>query len=197
MDKITLESSIKRECEEMIAAIREKEAEELRRLTMQYQAAIDSFQRQTQDETDAQIRQDLAKLDNKAALDRQKLNLLSVENFITRLVDDLMKGIRQHPRYAQFLLDAIGDAVKEISGRSGVGLTTEDLAREQDIRSAVGNDQLAITGDPSIRWGGCLVLDEEGGRIFNSTLERIYFRKLLTIRRKVAKILEEDAGKGR
>ncbi|HOE23808.1 MAG TPA: hypothetical protein PK226_10905, partial [Smithellaceae bacterium] len=51
--------------------------------------------------------------------------------------------------------------------------------------------QIRIEADAGIGWGGCLVVDSARGRIFNRTLERIYFRKALQIRRKVLQVLQD------
>ena len=193
MDKTSLESSIQRECDEAVAAIGESETEEIRRLDVQCHAAVDSFHRQTMDDTDAQIRQEIVRMENKALLERQKTRLRSLEDFINRTVDEVMAGLREHPRYPQFILDTVTNAVKNIPGRADVRLAAGDLALEDDIRLALKTDRLNIKEDPSIRWGGCLILDEEGGRIFNGTLERIYFRRSAAIRRKAARILADTA----
>lgn len=200
MDDTTLESSIEREAEERIAAIRDGEIREMQYLDETNRDGIENFRKQTQAGTDAQIRQELVKLENKTVLERQKLHLLSVENFTRRLLDEVMSGIRHHPRYPQFLLSSVVNAVKDIPGPAEVKLAREDLFREREIQEAVRatgrKDPLIIREDPSIHWGGCLVIDEEGGRIFNQTLERIYFRKSLLIRRSVMKMLaDHEAGK--
>jgi hypothetical protein len=44
--------------------------------------------------------------------------------------------------------------------------------------------------------GGCLIVDGPGGRIFDSTIERICFRKSSTIRREVMRLLVERSGNG-
>lgn len=195
MDNTTLEDSIQEESARVIAAIREKAALEVQRLEDRYAAELESFRKQVVDETEARLKQELFRLENIAMLERKKLRLVSVERFINRMVDDVMKGIRSHSRYRQFLVDAVCSAVAQISGDVKVRLNPEDLAFEPDIAAAIraagSHQRMVIQADAGVQWGGCLVSDEAQGRIFNHTLERIYFRKALFVRRKAMKILTE------
>ncbi len=195
MDNTSLENSIKRASEEMIAEIREKEARELKRLDEDYAAEIERFRKMMEAETQARMDQELSRLENRAVLERKKLKLTTVEQFIHRIVNDVMRGIRSHPRYRQFLMDAAAGAAAEIPGNVEVRLAPDDGVYGNEIDEALratgGDRQIRIKTDAGIGWGGCLVVDSDRGRIFNRTLERIYFRKALQIRRKVLQILQD------
>ncbi|HPC84917.1 MAG TPA: V-type ATP synthase subunit E [Smithellaceae bacterium] len=197
-DNASLENSIRRASEEMIAEIREKEARELRRLEEDYAAEVERFRKKTQDETQARLDQELSRMENRAVLERKKIKLAALERFISRRVEDVMKGIRSHPRYRQFLVDAAAGAAADIPENVEVRIAPDDGVFGNDIdealRSAGGDRRIRIEADASIGWGGCLVVDADGGRIFNCTLERIYFRKALQIRRKVLQMLQDKAG---
>ena len=199
MDKISLESAIRDEAALAILAIAQKEAAEIKRLDDAYAAEIEEFKNRSQAETDAMIGQESSKVKNRADLDLKKHKLKSVEAFINRTVDEAVKVIRDNPHYKRFLMDAICDSVGRIPTGAEVRLKSEDLAFENEIRetlkAAGGNRDIAVMEDKTIKWGGCIIIDVPGGRIFDNTIERIYFRKSPAIRREVMRLLGDPSGK--
>ncbi|HOG83087.1 MAG TPA: hypothetical protein PK651_11955 [Smithellaceae bacterium] len=200
MDNTTLENSIREEASRAIAAIREKEALETRQMDEVFSREMENFRKQVEAETEIHIRQEISKLENKALLERKKIKLQSAERFINRIVDEVMKNIRYDPQYVKFLLKAICDGVKTAAADVDIRLHNEDIALKKDIFAAIaavdGSKNVFVTEDPKVQWGGCLIRDKETGRIFNHTLERIYFRKSLLIRQHVMSLLT-DAESGR
>jgi len=198
MDKISLENAIKGEAEQAIRDIALKEAEEIRKLNDAYAAEIDDFRKGIQTQTDARIKQESSKAENRTRLDIKKLKLRNLESFINRAVEEAMEDIRDNLNYKKFLLTAITDAVSRIDEAAEVRLKREDLVYEKEIKDSLkttgkGMDVI-ITEDTGIRWGGCIVIDRSVGRIFDSTIERIYFRKSPQIHREVMKMLGNYPG---
>lgn len=195
MTESPLENQIKKESAQAIDAVRKKEELEIKKLEEAYSTDINASRKQTEVETDARIKQELSRLSNKAILDLRKFKLQSTENFINSKVNEVAKEIRDNPQYKQFLLEAIRDATGKTSADVEIHIKPEDRIWEKEILAAVEtknkNRNIIIKSDPEIHWGGCLVIDKEGGRIFNHTLERIYFRKSTLIRQKIMKILSE------
>lgn len=195
MDKTPLESSIREESRRMILAIREKETSEIKKLEKDYAAEIEKFKKKNEDEIEAKIAQETDRLENMSIIERKKLKLRVIEDFVDHLVEETAKEMRNDPRYKKFLLHTVCDAASQIQGRVEVSLKKEDRVFEKEIMEAVKADgknrDIAIHEDNTIKWGGCIVQDEPGGRIFNGTIERIYFRKSFMIRQEVIRILKQ------
>jgi hypothetical protein len=197
MDNQSLESAIMNEAEQAIRALALKEAEKIRKLENATASEINDFRNRIRSQTDMKISQESSKAENRAVLDLKKLKLKGVETFISRAIEESVKSIRVNPNYKKFLLDAIVDATGRIPGEIEIRLMKEDLTFEKEIRDTLNaagkNRDITIIEDGEIKWGGCIIIDVPGGRIFDSTIERAYFRKSLVIRREVMKILGDAA----
>jgi len=195
MKQPLLEESIRKESEEAISAVREKEAAEIKDLDEACAAEIEEFKKKTEAETRARIEQEQSRLENKGLLERRKLKLRGLDAFIGRMVEEAVGIIRNDPRYKTFILDRVREAAGETQGNFEVFLNKDDLPLEEKIMAAaekVGrNPDVAVREDPAIRWGGCAIRDASEGRIFNSTIDRIYYRNTAAIRREITKILNE------
>lgn len=195
MKQEPLEASIRKEAEKAIYAIREKEVLETKVLDEVCAGEIKAFKEKTEAGVQAKIGHERSRLENKSLLERRKLKLCGLDGFIDRMVEEAVRIMRADPRYTAFLLDRVRDAAGGIQAGIEVSLQKEDLSLEKEIRKAAGGKRrkadVALREDPAIRWGGCAIRDETEGRIFNNTIERIYYRKAAAIRREVTKILNE------
>lgn len=195
MEKTPLESSIWEESRSAIQAIRDKEAARIQELDAACDAEIAAFKDKNEEQTRSRIQQEVFKLKNRGIVERRKHRLHIVEDFITGIVDEAAKTIRHDARYRNFLVDAIRNALEKIQDSAQVCLKKDDLVFREEIMAVVKDEgngpDVAISNNDTIVWGGCIVHDAAGGRIFNSTIERIYFRKSPAIRREVARILKE------
>jgi len=198
MPKETLENSIRENAAQAITAIQEKESLEIRRLDDAYAAEMDDFRKRIEVETENRLLQEIARLENRAALDRKKMQLQKLEQLINRKVDEVVRRLRDRPEYRPFFLKALKSAAEMISGNVEVRINPEDLPFRQEILSVLETDdsqrRAVVKEDPGVSWGGFLIVDAEGNRMLNNTIERIYFRKSLLIRQTIMKILQEHAG---
>lgn len=154
MDNTTLENSIREEASRAITAIREKEALEMRQMDEVFSMEMEDFRRQAEAETESHIRQEISKLENKALLERKKMKLQNAEQFINRIVDEVMKNIRNDRLYKQFLLEAIRDGVKISGADVDIKLSNEDIFLKKDIVAAIaamdGRKKVSITEDSKV-----------------------------------------------
>lgn len=196
-DESSLESAIISEAANKIRAIAQREAEESKKLRDEYEAEIEGFRNRMETQTSARITQEQSREESRAALDLKKLKLRTAETFISRVVEEAAAGIRGNQGYKSFLLNAVQQAVSLIPTGAEIRLNREDLVFEQEIREAVksaGGTAISIVEDNSIKWGGCIVVDGRGGRIFDGTIERLAFRKSSVIRLEVMRILANPPG---
>jgi flagellar biosynthesis/type III secretory pathway protein FliH len=198
MDKTSLENAIRNEAEQQVLSIARKEAEEIKGLDDAHAAGIDDFRKHIQDQTDERIRLETSRMENRANLDLKKHKIRSIESFISSAVEEAVKTIRDNPLYRRFLLDAIVGALGKIPAGAEIHLEKMDLAFEKDIRTAIkaagATGDITIMEDSRIRWGGCIIVDVSGGRVFDSTIERSYFRRSLLIRREAMGLLGDSSG---
>lgn len=198
MNNTSLEDSIKNEAEEVVRDLARKEAEEIKALDDAYAAELEDFMNRIKAQTDERISLETSRVGNRAALDLKKLKIRSIESFIKNAVEEAVKTIRDKPLYKEFLLGAIVDAASRIPAGAEIRLEENDMALERSIRDALksagSSGDIVFREDNSIKWGGCIIVDLSDGRIFDSTIERIYFRKSLFIRREAMRLLGKSPG---
>ncbi len=206
MDETPLERSIREESERIIEDIRRKEAEEIARLEERYAAEIETLRRRKQAETDRRIEQELSRIEHREVLDRKKMALRMIENFIHRSAVEALKEMRRNFRYTTYLKTVVCEALDAVTSDAEIRVRKEDLALGKEsiddalkVRGRNGN--IALREDNSIEWGGCSIVDGKTGRILNGTIERIYFRRSQAIRLEVMNILKKyglkDEAEGR
>jgi flagellar biosynthesis/type III secretory pathway protein FliH len=192
-DNAALEKSIREEADKTLRSIEDKVAAEIRKLNEAHTFEIDKFKKAKEAEIKEKIEQELSKLDSRTILERKKLKLGFIEGFISRIVDEAVKVMRNDARYKKFLIDTIAETIGQIQEKAEIFLKPEDLVFKKDIEDEVKqgkNSDIIIKEDTTIKWGGCIIHDQHG-RIFNSTIERIYFRKSPAIRQEVMNILKQ------
>lgn len=191
----SLEDSIKKEADEIIRDLMQKEADDIKALDNAQAAELADFSNRIKAQTDERIGLETSKIENRAALDLKKLKIRSIELLIKIAVEEAVKTVRDKPLYKKFLLDAIADAMGQIRAGAEIRLGKNDMALEKEIRDALKSAGLSydiiFREDNSIKWGGSIIIDISDGRIFDSTVERIYYRKSLLIRREAMVLLGE------
>jgi vacuolar-type H+-ATPase subunit E/Vma4 len=101
-------------------------------------------------------------------------------------------------RYKDFLLDSVDESLSRIKGGEVlVYISEEDMMlegtniKETIMQKAGHSPDISIVVDKGITQGGAIVFDKERGLYYNSTIERIVYRKFDEIRKKVLNILSE------
>ncbi|MBW1857827.1 MAG: hypothetical protein JRI42_06080, partial [Deltaproteobacteria bacterium] len=161
---------------------------------------IEELKKKINDETTSKIDQELSKIRNRALIEKKKLQLRIIEDFIATMIEEAIRELKSSgkDRYKEFLLDSVDESLSHIKeGEALVYISEEDMMmegtniKETIMQKAGHSPDISIVVDKGITQGGAIVFDKERGLYYNSTIERIVYRKFDEIRKKVLNILSE------
>ena len=199
-DETALINSLRESSAHKKTVIMQQADDEIRKLKNRYFSDIEELKKKINDETGSKIDQELSKITNRALIEKKKLQLCILENFIATMVEEAIGELRSNgkDRYKEFLLDAVDESLSQIKGGEAlVYISEEDMGleginiKETIMQKAGHSPDISIAVDKGITQGGAIVIDKERGLYYNSTIERIVYRKYDEIRKEVTKILSE------
>jgi len=182
------------------SVIMQQAEDEISKLERSYISDIEELKKKINDETTSKIDQELSKIRNRALIEKKKLQLRIIEDFIATMIEEAIGELRSSgkDRYKEFLLDSVDESLSQIKGGEAlVYISEEDMGleginiRETIMQKAGHSPDISIAADKGITQGGAIVIDKERGLYYNSTVERIVYRKYDEIRKKVLNILSE------
>ena len=181
-----------------IEAVREKTKEEMERLQQIYASDIEELRKKSDDETDSRLEHELSKIKNRALIEKKKLKLRNIEDFVVAMTEEAVMDVRRggKEKYKKFLMDAITESLLQIKGQDALVYISEEDAGLENLNEAVAQRtghglDIKITVDERVTQGGAIVADKDKGIYYNSTIERIVYRKYDQIRKGVVAILSE------
>lgn len=133
---------------------------------------------------------------NLSVINLKKQRLDGMELFIKRAMDEAVSVVMGDPRYRDFLCSCVVSGLKNVNGSAATVLLAQtDLDYSQEIMEKIDaagfKIRVRIMPDERIRLGGAMVIDDEAEVIYNSTVERIVYRKNDEIRREIMRNLKE------
>jgi len=199
-DEAGLINSLRESSAHKKAVIMQQADDEIRKLERSYISDIEELKKKINDETTSKIDQELSKIQNRAHIEKKKLQLRIIEDFIATMIEEAIRELRtsDKDRYKEFLLDSVDESLSQIKGGEAlVYISEEDMMLEGAnskgtiMQKAGHSPDISIVVDKGITQGGAIVFDKERGLYYNSTIERIVYRKFNEIRKKVSNILSE------
>jgi len=199
-DEAGLINSLRESSAHKKAVIMQQADDEIRKLKKSYISDIEELKKKINDETTSKIDQELSKIQNRALIEKKKLQLRIIEDFIATMIQEAIRELRSSGKdtYKEFLLDSVDESLSQINGREAlVYISEEDMRmegtniKETIMQKAGHSPDISIVVDKGITQGGAIVFDKERGLNYNSTIERIVYRKFDEIRKKVLNILSE------
>jgi len=199
-DETGLINSLRENSASKIDVIKQQSDCEIDELNERYVSDIEKLRKKMNDETSSKIDQELSKIRNRALIEKKKLRLQIIEDFIATMIEEAIGELRStgKDRYKGFLLEAVDESLSQIKGgKALVYISEEDMGLEginikETIMQKTGHSpDISIAVDKGITQGGAIVVDKERGLHYNSTIERIVYRKYDEIRKEVFNILSE------
>jgi len=199
-DETGLINSLKENSASKISVIKQQADYEINKLNERYISDIEEFKRKSDDETSSKVNQELSKIRNRALIEKKKLKLRIIEDFIATMIEEAIRELRKggKERYKKFLLDSVDESLSQVKGGEAlVYISEEDMGleginiKETIMQRAGHSPDISIAVDERITQGGAIVVDKERGLHYNSTIERIVYRKFDEIRKEVSNILSE------
>lgn len=199
-DEAGLISSLRESSAHKKTVIMQQADDEIRKLERSYISDIEELKKKINDETTSKIDQELSKIRNRALIEKKKLQLRIIEDFIATMIEEAIRELRSSgkDRYKEFLLDSVDESLSQIKeGEALVYISEEDMmlegtnTKEIIMQKAGHSPDISIVVDKGITQGGAIVFDKGRGLYYNSTIERIVYRKFDEIRKKVLNILSE------
>ena len=193
-------SSLRENSVGKIDGIKQQAEDEIKRLERSHISDIEELKKKIDDETTGKIDQELSKIRNKALIEKKKLRLRIIEDFIAAMIEEAIDELRSSSkdRYKEFLLDAVDESLSQITGGEAlVYISEEDMGLEgmnikETIMQKTGHSpDISVVVDKGITRGGAIVFDKERSLYYNSTVERIVYRKYDEIRKEVLSMLAE------
>jgi len=199
-DEAGLINSLRESSAHKKTVIMQQADDEIKKLERSYISDIEKLQKKINDETTSKIDQELSKIRNRALIEKKKLQLRIIEDFIATMIEEAIRELRASgkDRYKEFLLDSVDESLSQIKGGEAlVYISEEDMMlegtniKETIMQKAGHSPDISIVVDKGIAQGGAIVFDKERGLYYNSTIERIVYRKFDEIRKKVLNIFSE------
>jgi len=199
-DEAGLINSLRESSAHKKTIIMQQADDEIKKLERSYISDIEELRKKINDETTSKIDQELSKIRNRALIEKKKLQLRIIEDFIATMIEEAIRELRSSgkDRYKEFLLDSVDESLSQVKGKKAlVYISEEDMMlegtniKETIMQKAGHSPDISIALDKGITQGGAIVFDKERGLYYNSTIERIVYRNFDEIRKKVLNILSE------
>lgn len=197
-DASRLIDSIREETRRAVGAIQEQTERDVAQAERESAEEIRSFGDARRRETDAAIENAIYMMRNRAAIEKRKLRLNAVENFLRLMVDEAVSDyVKNNPAgYLAFLKKSAGAALAGMPGRdikvhlrpgdAGIGNEMRDfIVGEQSWKGAVD-----FVADEALAMGGIILENRNEGILHNISMARLVSRKYDAIRKEAVKIVE-------
>jgi len=198
-DPARLIESIREESARRIGLLEQEVQAEIQRIDEECAGEIRSFREARESETDGEIERAVYIMKNRAVIEKRKLRLNAVEEFMRIMVKEAVSGFVQKDRegYVNFLkIEILAALAGREWGDVVIHLRPEDAGIESEILDAIERadircGKIVFAVDNAATGGGAVVEDVSRGLSCNRSLDRIVARAYDEIRKEVAAIVQK------
>ncbi len=198
-DPARLIESIREESARRIGLLEQEAQAEIQRIDEECAGEIRSFREVRESETDGEIERAVYIMKNRAVIEKRKLRLNAVEEFMRIMVKEAVSCFVEKDRegYVNFLKKEITGALTDREwGNVVIHLRPEDAGIESEILNAIGRENIScekivFSVDNAAPGGGAVIEDVNQGLSCNRSLDRIVARAYDEIRKEVAAIVQK------
>jgi flagellar biosynthesis/type III secretory pathway protein FliH len=192
-------NSIKDESEKIIIQIQVETKNKLKEIENKHNELIKKFQEKNNKITDELIKDEILKMKNRAEIGKRKLKLNIINEFITLLINKSVAEFinNKNDLYEKFMEHNIEKNLSYIKGKKIIHLSPDDIElvknKLEGFKKNVNyTGEIIISEDKKNSTGGITIEDIENKLSYNSTIERITYRKMDAIKRSALSLLNKN-----
>lgn len=195
-DPSTLVKAIMENIDQQINEINRKNETDIEQMEAAIRNDIVEFSESMHKKYEESVKYEGQKIRNLAVIEMKKMEMHYIETFIKSIIDDSAVLIRNDIRYSEFLFNCVLSGVENVSGMNAtILLSPDDLVYSEDIINKIEprnqEQNIEVRSDDRLKTGGALVIDDDAGVIYNSSVERIIYRMNDEIRREIVRYIKD------
>jgi len=180
--------SMRMEADDTIRKIKDDTAAEIKQIQSEYRSELMDFEKRIKSETEKNLDLELSILDNRETIETGKLRLSVLESFLEQMIQEAVSDFKNaREDYKHYLIITLKN-ILDLTGTEGV--TVKLSAHDSDCRQKILETGVTdVVTDMEVILGGIIVEDHKELLNYNSTIQRMIYRKRDRIRKEMFGIL--------
>lgn len=189
--------SIRQAAVDAVKSIEKRTDEEIQAMQREAKTEIDNFRNKIESDSEKSIQKEQAKINNRLNLDKKKLYLNEVNQFMEDIIKASIEEFTQNREaYSSYLLRNIMQCVERNGLREfNIFLSEKDMDITDKLSSNLHDNpktaQMTLKIHQEEFCGGFIIEDIVSGLSYNYTIERVIYRHKELIRKEMMKLMKD------